>query len=126
MGRSGLSVALAAWLGATAIGVALVALLPENWLGEGRLFSLSAAHGPTPSDAVGLVIILAGWAAWLRALWVRRRLMRPPGAAALLALASALAIVGCLVAVAAGWDGLAVLLGVCAFTGQVALGGMTR
>jgi hypothetical protein len=125
VGRSGLIPALAVWVGASALGIALVVLLPEDWLGGGRLFSLGAEHGPAPSDAVGLVLVLAGWAVWLRALW-RRRARMPRRPALLVALASLLATVGCLAAFAAGHELSGLVSGLAAVAGQLALGGMTR
>lgn len=49
------------WLGASALGVALIAVLPEDWLGGEILFRLSDRHGPTAADAVGLALVGAGW-----------------------------------------------------------------
>jgi hypothetical protein len=118
--------ALAIWLGASAVGIALIALLPEGWLGEARLLSLSAHHGPSPSDAVGLAFVLAGWAVYLRALWSHRRNLAPRPASAWLAAAAVAALAGCLAAVAADRDGWALGLGIAAFVSQLALGCMTR
>jgi hypothetical protein len=57
------------WAGAllVAAGVVVVAL-PDD---DARLFSLTAEHGPSAVDAVGIALLLAGWAvlAWE----VRRR-----------------------------------------------------
>ena len=37
-----------------------------------RLVSLSDAHGPSALDAVGIVLLLAGWVAAVREVWRRR------------------------------------------------------
>lgn len=50
------------------VGVVIVAL-PDS--GD-RLFSLSEEHGPSALDAVGIVLLLAGWLLLAREVWRRR------------------------------------------------------
>lgn len=56
------------WAILWAIGVMVVAL-PD---GDDRLFSLSRAHGPSPVDALGSLVMIAGWLVFVAALWRRR------------------------------------------------------
>ena len=64
------------WAGLSAIGAAVVAL-PD---GDNRLFSLSRAHGPSPVDALGALVLIAGWLVFAAALWRRRaRIARRSG-----------------------------------------------
>ena len=56
------------WAVLSAIGAAVVAL-PD---GDNRLFSLSRAHGPSPVDALGALVLIAGWLVFAAALWRRR------------------------------------------------------
>lgn len=46
-----------AWLVANVVGALLVAL-PDT---DARLFSFSRTHGPSVVDAIGSVVLLAGW-----------------------------------------------------------------
>jgi hypothetical protein len=114
------------WLGASAVGVALIVLLPEASLGKGRLFSLSERHGPSASDSVGLVLVIGGWAVYLVALWRHRGELTPRRRAAWLAGAAVAASAGCVAAIVAGQDGWAAALGLVAVASQIALGCMTR
>ena len=70
------------WAVLSAIGAAVVAL-PD---GDNRLFSLSRAHGPSPVDALGALVLIAGWLVFAAALWRRRaritRQSRTPSAGA--------------------------------------------
>ena len=59
---------LLVWAILWAIGTAVVAL-PDS---DNRLFSLSRAHGPSPVDALGAIVMIAGWLVFLAALWRRR------------------------------------------------------
>ena len=75
------------WAVLSAIGAAVVAL-PD---GDNRLFSLSRAHGPSPVDALGALVLIAGWLVFAAALWRRRariarRIGTPPGRATTFAL----------------------------------------
>ena len=56
------------WAVLTAVG-ALIVALPDDGR---RLVSFSQAHGPSRLDALGIGVLLAGWAAFLAALWRRR------------------------------------------------------
>ena len=56
------------WLACVAVGAAIIAL-PDR---GPRLVSFSRAHGPGVVDAVGIVVMLAGWAVFLVVLWRRR------------------------------------------------------
>jgi small-conductance mechanosensitive channel len=82
------------------IGVAVVAL-PDS---DNRLFSLSQAHGPSPVDALGALVMIAGWLVFVAALWRRRdRIVRQSGTPAGGAIAFALGLgAGLLVASAVG------------------------
>lgn len=62
--RSWLSWGILSALGLVAI------LLPDT---DRRLFSLSEEHGPSLIDGVGVLLLLAGWAALDIATWRRRR-----------------------------------------------------
>jgi hypothetical protein len=61
--------AVLVWLVCSVLGGVLIAL-PDS---DQRVFSLSAAHGPSMADLVGVLVMLAGWTLFLRALWVARR-----------------------------------------------------
>jgi hypothetical protein len=63
MKRSWLSWAVLSTLGIVTI------LLPDT---DRRLFSLSEGHGPSVVDAIGVVLLLAGWAVLDIATWRRR------------------------------------------------------
>lgn len=59
-----------AWWGAcSAIGALLIAL-PDA---DNRVVSFSRNHGPSPLDALGIVVLLAGWMVLERAVWRHRR-----------------------------------------------------
>ncbi len=61
------------WCIASVVGVAVIAL-PDD---DNRLFSLSASHGPSPLDGIGILILLAGWLLLTAATLSRwRQLMR--------------------------------------------------
>ena len=88
------------WVVLSAIGGAVVAL-PDS---DHRLFSLSRAHGPSPVDAVGALVLVAGWLVFAAALWrcrarIAHQAGEPPVAATLFALGLG---AGLLVASAAG------------------------
>jgi hypothetical protein len=56
------------------IAGAVVVALPDD---DERLFSFSETHGPSRLDAVGIVLLLAGWGVLLGVLWRGRdRLLR--------------------------------------------------
>ena len=114
------------WLGASALGIALMALLPDDWLGGEMLFRLSDRHGPTLADATGLALILAGWGTFLQALWSRRRDLEQYWAAWLLAVVAIAALCGCLAAFAANLDGWGAALGFVALTAQLSLARMAH
>lgn len=57
------------WLVCSVLGAVVIAL-PDS---DQRVFSVSAAHGPSVVDLVGVLVMLAGWTLFLRALWVARR-----------------------------------------------------
>jgi hypothetical protein len=57
----------------SALGL-LTILLPDSGR---RLFSLSEAHGPSLSDGMGVLLLLAGWAVLDIATWRRRRGLSP-------------------------------------------------
>ncbi len=50
------------------VGLVIVAL-PDS---DARLFSISEAHGPSPMDAVGLLITLISYATLVFTVWQRR------------------------------------------------------
>ena len=114
------------WLGASALGVALIAVLPEDWLGGEILFRLSDRHGPTAADAVGLALVGAGWAVFLRALWSKRRGVEPRWAAWLLAIAAIAALCGCLAAFSVNLDGWGMALGLASLTAQLSLASLAH
>ncbi len=118
---AGLARAVVIWLTAMALGALLVAVLPENWFGGGALFRFSDRHGPSAADAVGLVVVFAGWLVYLHALWSRRRNLKPRWAAIALAGGAAAALVGCIAAFAADKDGWGYALGATALAAQLAL-----
>ncbi len=91
---------LLVWAILSAIGAAVVAL-PD---GDNRLFSLSRAHGPSPVDALGALVLVAGWLVFVAALWRRRaRITRQAGAPPATTTVFALGLgAGLLVASAAG------------------------
>jgi hypothetical protein len=88
-------------LGLLVVG-AIVVSLPDD---DERLFSLSETHGPSPLDAVGIVLALAGWGVLLGALWRGRdRLARPaPLVAGGVVFAIGAAILAVAIATDAGW-----------------------
>lgn len=59
---------MAVWLVLSVVGAMIVAF-PDQ--GE-RMFSFSPRHGPSPIDAVGISVLLAGWVAFLFPLWSLR------------------------------------------------------
>ena len=65
-----------------ALGGAIIALPDAN----DRLFSFSEEHGPAPLDAVGFVVLLAGYLPLAGLVWRRRR--RLPSGAMRVALAA--------------------------------------
>ncbi len=101
--------AIAICLAATALGVALMVLLPEDLLGGGPLFTLNDRHGPGRADAIGLVIILGGWLYFQGTLWVKRHDMRPRWLAVALTIVSLAALFGCIAAFRADRDSWAFL-----------------
>lgn len=118
--RNGLRHAAAIWLIASLLGIALMALLPEELLGGNKLFHLNERHGPGSTDAIGLLFILGGWAAYLRALWIWASVSVPLVSMVLWGVVVILCIAGCLVAVSAGKDAVALLLGSAALVLQLA------
>lgn len=59
----------AGWLLCSLAGTVLIALPdPDN-----RLFSISEGHGPGPTDLVGALLLIAGWAALDVLIWLGRR-----------------------------------------------------
>jgi hypothetical protein len=74
---------LVVWLTLSAVGT-LIVVLPD----EGpRLFSLSAGHGPSVIDALGVGLLLVGWLAFLIPLLRSRSEIARPGLLGTLALA---------------------------------------
>ena len=61
---------LLAWLSCSLVGAGIVALPDDG----NRVFSLSTAHGPSVVDLLGVVVMLAGWAVFVTALWRTRDL----------------------------------------------------
>lgn len=57
------------WAILSALGLVTI-LLPDSGR---RLVSLSEAHGPSPIDGMGVLVLLAGWAVLDTATWRRRR-----------------------------------------------------
>ena len=61
------------WLASSAIGGVILALPDAG----PRLLSFSRAHGPSTQDALGILVMVAGWAVFLSALWpLRHRVLR--------------------------------------------------
>lgn len=118
--------ALFIWLSALAIGAGLVAFLPEQGLGGGDLFRLSARHGPSLVDGVGLVVVLAGWLYFLRALWMRRSQLQPRALAFALVAATLLAAAACVFAFTSDRDGAGSALAVLAVAAQIGLALLAR
>ena len=50
------------WAILSALGLVTI-LMPDT---GSRLFSLSEGHGPSLIDGMGVLLLLAGWAAWHR------------------------------------------------------------
>lgn len=117
--------ALAIWLAASALGVALIAFLPEQMFGGGDLFRLSERHGPSLSDGLGLLVVLGGWFFYIHALWSRRRTMPPIPALALVVL-TLISAASCIAAFAADIDGLAIALAMMAVLAQIGLALLAR
>jgi hypothetical protein len=113
---------MAKWILATCVGAALVVFLPDNLLGEGTLIRLSDRHGPTAADALGLAIAMAGWAIYLRALWLVRRRFQQVWASRLLVAITFLSTFGCVLAAAGNLDFLLIVFAIVAFAAQVGLG----
>ena len=79
------------WLLGSAAGVAILAL-PDT--GE-RVFSISATHGPSAIDLVGMVLVVGSWlpiAALLPAMWRTSRRARRPATVLAVVGAAALAV----------------------------------
>lgn len=55
------------WAGASVVGVLIVALPDRS-----RLFSISARHGPSALDTVGVGVLLLAWITFLIPLWRSR------------------------------------------------------
>ena len=98
-----------------------MALLPEDLLGEGPLFSLNQRHGPGRADAVGLAFILGGWLWFQRALWLHRREMQPRWLAVAILIVSLAALFACILAFGADRDMLAFAFAGLAAAAQFAL-----
>lgn len=113
--------AILIWLFAAVLGVALITWLPEHWLGGKILFRLSDRHGPTLADALGLALVMAGWAVFLRALWLKRRDLEPRWAAGMLGIVAIAAVYGCLAAFSANLDSWGVVLGLISLMAQLLL-----
>ena len=61
------------WLASSAIGGVILAL-PDS---GPRLVSFSRAHGPSTQDVLGILLMVAGWAVFISALWpLRHRVLR--------------------------------------------------
>jgi len=60
-----------AWLVCSLVGAAIVAL-PDD---DDRVFSISSAHGPSPQDLLGVVVMVLGWVVFLAALWRARHVV---------------------------------------------------
>ena len=118
--------AFAIWGAASLLGVALVAWLPEQWLGGAVLFRLSDRHGPSVADGVGILILLAGWLYYVGALWRRRRSLSPRWVVLVLITVAIAAALGCIYAATADQDGWLIALTALALTAQIALGLMAR
>lgn len=118
--------ALAIWLIASVIGAALIAFLPEHLFGGGDLFRLSARHGPSLSDGVGLLVIVGGWLLFLHALWARRGAMHPRWLAFALIAATLIAAASCIASFAADQDAWAIALAMMAVAAQIGLAVLTR
>jgi hypothetical protein len=112
---------LVIWLASSTLGVLLVAMLPEDLFYAGRLFSLSTGHGPGVSDVIGIAIMLAGWAWFVRATWYDWRTREPRRFGVALALLAAMGSAGCLIAISANRNLAAIVFGSIAVAAQIAL-----
>ena len=92
--------ALVFWLVCSAVGATVVAL-PDDGR---RLVSFSQAHGPSALDALGIGVMLMGWAAFAVATWRRARLAARLGLGWLAAGAFALGLGSGLVVASAAAD----------------------
>jgi hypothetical protein len=63
----------ALWATLSAAGLGLI-LIPDT---GPRLFSLSEEHGPSLTDAIGVLLLVAGWATLDIATWRGRRRLGP-------------------------------------------------
>lgn len=57
------------WLGLSLVGMLIVALPDDG----SRIFSFSEDHGPSALDGIGVVVLVAGWLAFVFPFWRSRR-----------------------------------------------------
>lgn len=79
---------LLSWVVLSAVGV-LVLAVPDD---GPRLVSLSEVHGPSALDAVGILILLTGWAAFLAPLLAARHRIDHAAAFALVVFAGSVLV----------------------------------
>jgi len=101
-------------------------LLPEDLLGDGRLFALNDRHGPGRADAIGLAVVAGGWAYFVAALLRRRRMMQPRWLALTLAAVALSALAGCIYAFLSDRDAWGLLSAGVALVAQFALASLCR
>ena len=77
------------WVVLSAVGV-LVLSLPDD---GPRIIALSEGHGPSALDAVGILILLVAWAAFLAPLFAARHTIHHASTLALVALAGAVLVI---------------------------------
>jgi hypothetical protein len=73
------------WVVLSAAGVLIVSIPDDG----PRVIALSAGHGPSALDAAGIVVLLAGWVAFLAPLFRSRHRIHHAPTLALVALAGA-------------------------------------
>ena len=104
--RWNLTRGLITWLALSGVGV-LVISLPDS---GSRLFSLSEGHGPSVQDAVGIVLVLIGWLAFLVPLFRERTSISRPRLLSLMVVVGAVVVVWSIATDSGSWWILGVVL----------------
>ena len=114
--------ALTVWLVFSLLGLAIIILVPENLFGSKQLFALSDQHGPTFSDAIGLLLLLIGWLHYLWRLWSNRAYISSKNRAVFYAGTAILSIAGCIIAARYNLNWLIAVLALSALSAQIMAG----